>query len=86
MNEKRCSEIQLIGEVAKRAESLGLGLSRITVFMDIDNAIEGGCRIDLEKLLSFDDENFAHDVMGINKNLDHTTHKMMNFFSPRCEN
>lgn len=39
--------------------------------------------LDLDRLLSSDDFNFGHDVLGIMKNLDRDNGKLMNFFLPR---
>jgi len=40
--------------------------------------------LDFEKLLSFDDFNFYHDMFGIHNNLDRNTGKLKNHFVPRC--
>jgi hypothetical protein len=40
--------------------------------------------IDLEKLLNFDNFSFAHDISGLNHNVNHETGKLMNCFLPRC--
>jgi hypothetical protein len=40
--------------------------------------------LDLEKLLNFDEFNFAHDIVGIINHLDHTTFELTKCFLPRC--
>ena len=69
--------------IAARANNL-LGYEIIDVMMDLYYCIEGGCEIDLKKLFQFDDFNFAHDIVGINKNLNHKNYKLENGFLPRC--
>lgn len=43
-----------------------------------------GADLDLQKMLDFDDTNFAHDAYGIHANIDRTTGKLGNLFLPRC--
>lgn len=52
--------------------------------MDITAAHCNSTKLNLEKLLTFDDFNFLHDVLGIQRHLDRGTGKMMNCFVPRC--
>jgi len=80
MNDK---EMTLIPKISKRAESL-MGYSKTTVAMDLSACMMGGNKLDLEKLLSFDDTNFSHDIQGINANLNHGTYQIENQFMPRC--
>jgi hypothetical protein len=42
------------------------------------------CPLDLEKLLSFDDFSFIHDVTGIMAHLDRSTGNLKDHFLPRC--
>jgi hypothetical protein len=44
---------------------------------------QNGTKLDLQKLLDFDDSNFNHDIIEIVKNLDTQTGVMQNFSSPR---
>jgi hypothetical protein len=60
------------------------GQSRMTLSMDLDAANSNGCPMDFEKLFSFDDFNFWHDIHGIQRNINRTTGKVENCFSPRC--
>lgn len=74
--------IMQIAEIAKRAEE-ELGMLRITVIMDLDNA-DKTTPLDLDRLMEFDEYNFAHDILGINRNLNHRTCELENCFLPRC--
>lgn len=57
---------------------------RMAIWMDITACHASGNPLRLEKLLSADDFNFAHDVFGIRDNLDRQTGQLTGFFSPRC--
>ena len=52
--------------------------------MDIVATHIGGCPLNMEKLLGFDDFNFFHDIFGIRKCLDRETGKLEGYFLPRC--
>lgn len=52
--------------------------------MDLAATHANGCKLDLDKLLAFDNFNFAHDVFGIREHLDRKTGKLKDFFLPRC--
>lgn len=52
--------------------------------MDITAVHANGNPLDLQKLLTFDDFSFAHDVFGISRHIDRNTGKLMNCFLPRC--
>ena len=58
--------------------------SRLDVEMDLRATHANGCPLDFEKLLSFDDFNFWHDVAGIFRHLDRSTGQLKNFFLRRC--
>lgn len=68
---------------ANRAVQLGLHKDALDALMDLC-AVHAGCPIDIEKLLSFDDFNFAHDIGGIKKHLNRATGLLENHFLPRC--
>lgn len=40
--------------------------------------------LDYERLLSFPDFDFMHDVIGMLRHMDRSTCKLVGFFSPRC--
>lgn len=58
--------------------------SRMDCQMDLTATHANGCRLNLPKLLAFDDFNFSHDVFGIRRHLDRTTGKLGGCFLPRC--
>ena len=37
--------------------------------MDLEYANDNGKKLDVEKLLTFNDENFAHDILGISAHI-----------------
>lgn len=70
-------------EIAKRAEDMNLLMfDRLSLIMDIE-ATHDDIGLKLSELLNADNENFTHDIVGIQKNLDRTTKTMQNFFLPR---
>ncbi len=67
-------------EVLNRAGKLGLSYSdRISMLMDLEFS-----NIDVEKLLTFDDFNFAHDIFGMKKHFNRVTKQFDNCFLPRA--
>lgn len=62
----------IIDKIADRAVKI-FGGDKINFLMDLHAVEIGGCLMDMQKLLDADDFNFAHDVAGINQNLDHET-------------
>lgn len=88
MTEITKDDIDLMGRIADRGLKLfgdlvGDGISKIDLVMDLEYANED-IPLDFEKLLGFDDGNFAHDIIGIYKNFNRETLRMDNFFLPRC--
>lgn len=76
-------KMELIGKIAKRAEDMGLlFFDRLSLIMDLECADEQ-FDLELEKLLTADDVNFAHDVCGIQRHLDRKTRTMQDCFFPR---
>lgn len=73
----------LIMKIAERADEMGLLMfDRISLVMDIEVAhAEVGLRLD--DFLNADDENFAHDVVGIQKHIDRHRKKLTDLFLPR---
>lgn len=57
---------------------------RQDVMMDLDAVNSNGCPLDFDKLAGFDDFDFAHDIVGIYKNLDRNTGQLTDHFIPRC--
>lgn len=52
--------------------------------MDLGATHCNGCPLDLSGLMAMELTPFVEDVMGISKNLDRTTGKLLNFYRPRC--
>lgn len=76
-------EMMLIAEIAKRAEEKGLlQFDRMSLIMDIQTAHEQ-FNLRLDEWLKADDFNFAHDIVGIQQNIDRQSRTMINHFLPR---
>lgn len=76
-------EMLTVVEIAKRSEEMDLAhYDRMSLIMDIEVAHEQfGLR--LEELLKADDLDFAHDIVGIQQNIDRRTKTIENCFLPR---
>lgn len=75
--------LKSISEVVKRANKNDLLMfDSISLFMDLECAVDV-FDIDIEKLLTADDFNFAHDICGIQNNLNRYTKQFENCFVPR---
>lgn len=72
----------LINKVAERANKC-FAHRKIDFVMDLIYCIEGGCDLDLERLLNADEFNFRHDIIGIHKHLNRKTKQLDNYFYPR---
>jgi len=81
MRRKRMSNMDVLAEIAKKAEAL-LGIDRIIVMMDLHFCMEKQ-PLDLKKLMDFEPADFAHDIFGINKHLNHETFELEDCFLPR---
>lgn len=79
---------QLCYEIAKRACELlrtyakGEHADTQSLVMDVE-AANIVCPMRLEELLEADDENFAHDVFGIERHINRETGQLDNCFLPR---
>lgn len=75
--------MELISKIAERAEKMGLLASdRFTFLMDMSHA-NAGFDLRMNDLLNAEDFDFAHDVVGIQSNINRTTGKMDNMFVSR---
>lgn len=76
-------DYELIRKIAAIADEKGLIMfDKMSLIMDLEccmNLFE----LRLEEFLNADDFNFAHDIVGIQKNLNRETKKMNNYFLPR---
>jgi len=72
-----------IVDIVKRAEEKNLLMfDRMSLIMDLECANEE-FNLRLEDLLNADDFNFAHDIVGIQNNLNREERKMGSQFVPR---
>lgn len=72
-----------IMKIAERADEKGLLMfDRLSLIMDIE-AVHAEIGLRLEELLNADDANFAHDIVGIQQNVDRVNKKLTNCFLPR---
>jgi hypothetical protein len=58
----------------------------LSAMMDVKaaNGVNGNPELDLEKLLAFDDANFAHDMGGISRHINRETGLVEDCFLARC--
>lgn len=81
-------DAELIDQIAfkavRQAKKVGVELDMTEIQMDLCAVCANQERLDLDKLLSFDDFNLAHDIVGINNHIDRSTGKLDPTFVPRC--
>lgn len=86
----KCSGMErgLITRIAERAYVLAkknsIQYSKIEASMDVTACHVNHQALALDRLLSADDFNFAHDVFGIRRHLDRKTGALLDCFVPRC--
>jgi len=73
-----------IGEIVEKAKTMKLVTDTLSLNMDLTTTHLNGCPLDLDKLLSFDDFDFVHDISGIQYHINRTTGELGNCFLPRC--
>jgi len=74
------SEMTYIVACCVRAEKMDIAYDdRLSMLMDLEYA-----GIDAERLLSFPDLDFIHDIGGLNKYFDRESKTFKQFFMPRC--
>ena len=72
-----------IGEIAKRAKEMGILVFDVfSLLMDLKLADEV-FDLNLEELKIADDQNFSHDIMGIQNHIDRENKSFFNNFLPR---
>lgn len=75
--------LDLIIAIAERADNMGmLMFNRMSLIMDLEHT-DNEFNLRLEELLSSNEPNFAHDIIGIQNNFNRKTLKMENCFLPR---
>lgn len=79
-------QIKIVIDRAHRMlKSIDYNLDTISLRMDIEAAnVTGKCKLNLDKLITLPDFDFAHDICGFIRNTDRATGKLMNHFVPRC--
>lgn len=75
-------EASLIGQIVHRFRQDNPAIDSMSLFMDIENAHKD-TPLGLASLVNAPNEDFYHDVIGINQNINRTTGKLENFFVPR---
>lgn len=76
-------ELELMGEIAKRADEMGLLIfDKVSLMMDLEVANEE-FNLRLDEFLKSDNFNFSHDVVGIQQHVDRENRKMVRIFVPR---
>lgn len=73
-----------VERVAQYEAKNGRRCDRLSVAMDLEATHANGCPLNFEKLLTFDDLSFLHDIYGINRHLNRETGELMHCFLPRC--
>jgi hypothetical protein len=74
---------RIVDRLIPMAEDFGIKRDRVSWHMDME-AAHLSCQLDLQRLLTFDDGNFGHDVFGIYRHLNRVTGEMQDCFLPRC--
>jgi hypothetical protein len=81
------TDASTISKIVDRAEILAAkhrdGIDRMETSMDL-TACHNEVGLDLERLLSFPDFDFSHDVFGIMRHINRTSGELEGFFIPRC--
>jgi len=79
------TKLDVLGKICDRAINRGLTPpnKRMRLVVDMERACEE-FDLDLDKLLAFDDFNFAHDIIEIQRHIDRTTKQFKNCFVPRA--
>jgi len=79
------NKVDLIMKIVDRGWECGISkhyTDKLSMMMDIDFA-NRDCPLKLKELLTADDGNFYHDIIGIRNNLNRKTKKLENCFLPR---
>jgi len=71
-------------QAAKRAAEMFGKEHFMTFDMDLTACHVNDQALDLDRLLAFEDGDFAHDIAGINRHIDRETGKLGGCFVPRC--
>lgn len=77
-------DCEKINKIAIRASGIAGNIDAVSLDMDLTACQVGDSPLDLNKLLAFDDFNFAHDIGGISRHMNRETGKLEDCFVPRC--
>lgn len=77
-------EYLTVDKIVKRAVKELKIEDSLKLSMDIIAVHCNDVKLDLNAFLNFEDFNFAHDIYGIQRNIDRTTGKLENCFFLRC--
>ena len=79
-------KLSTIGTVADRAEDISIvyGLPMFDRSTLIVNLIHVAHLMDFDKLLTFEDNSFMHDINGVLRYVTCMTYEFSNCFYPRC--
>ena len=78
-------EIETVRKIVRRAAvALPSKDEALSLSMDLEAVHGNGCPLDFDRLLAFDDFNFAHDMQGIRRHLNRQTGELEDCFVPRC--
>lgn len=77
------TEDDLIFPIVERARALFPEMGSRHHAMNIIACHRNGCPLNLKTLLDFADEDFAHDIVGIEAHLNKQTGKLEDLFLPR---
>lgn len=83
MSKMTRSDCENIMEIIDRVKELRLTTDRFGMMMDLEFCNDD-IPLDFEKLRSFGDADFTHDIIGIYRNFNRETKKLDNCFLPRC--
>lgn len=75
---------RIANRAVKLAKEFGVDYDKMSALMDIEACHCNGCTLDLDRLESFPDFDFAHDVFGIYRHINRTNGKLEDCFLPRC--
>ena len=85
IRQKRKEKLEAMGRIMDRAEKLGIMLQtqnpRVTLMMDLDYSLDF---TQIEKLESFKDDSFIHDIVGIQRYMSRDNLTLEDDFMPRC--
>lgn len=80
---KEAQDFLIILDIVERASKKGyLMFDSLSLSMDLEFTHKQ-FNLRLQELLKADDFNFAHDIIGIQNNLNRQTKQMENYFVPR---